>query len=115
MYRKTRMTGFGKEVKRRILLGTYALSSGYYDAYYLKAPESADAHPSGFSKGIRKGKHHSDADYANARVPNRRKDGRSPVDVSIRYFYDHLQSIGTSRDFGSVREDLCKPSCWECS
>jgi len=37
MYRKTRMTGFGKEVKRRILLGTYALSAGYYDAYYLKA------------------------------------------------------------------------------
>jgi aspartyl-tRNA(Asn)/glutamyl-tRNA(Gln) amidotransferase subunit A len=37
MYRKTRHTGFGKEVKRRILLGTYALSAGYYDAYYLKA------------------------------------------------------------------------------
>jgi len=37
MYRKTRMSGFGKEVKRRILLGTYALSAGYYDAYYLKA------------------------------------------------------------------------------
>ena len=31
------MSGFGKEVKRRILLGTYALSAGYYDAYYLKA------------------------------------------------------------------------------
>ncbi len=37
MYRKTRHYGFGKEVKRRIILGTYALSSGYYDAYYLKA------------------------------------------------------------------------------
>lgn len=37
MYRKTRHAGFGKEVKRRILLGTYALSAGYYDAYYLKA------------------------------------------------------------------------------
>ena len=37
MYRRTRMSGFGGEVKRRILLGTYALSSGYYDAYYLKA------------------------------------------------------------------------------
>jgi aspartyl-tRNA(Asn)/glutamyl-tRNA(Gln) amidotransferase subunit A len=37
MYRKTRMSGFGTEVKRRILLGTYALSAGYYDAYYLKA------------------------------------------------------------------------------
>ena len=37
MYRRTRAAGFGDEVKRRIMLGTYALSSGYYDAYYLKA------------------------------------------------------------------------------
>ncbi len=37
MYMKTRSLGFGPEVKRRIMLGTYALSSGYYDAYYLKA------------------------------------------------------------------------------
>ena len=36
-YLKTRGQGFGKEVKRRIMLGTYALSSGYYDAYYLRA------------------------------------------------------------------------------
>jgi aspartyl-tRNA(Asn)/glutamyl-tRNA(Gln) amidotransferase subunit A len=37
MYRKTRDGGFGAEVKRRIMLGTYALSAGYYDAYYLQA------------------------------------------------------------------------------
>jgi aspartyl-tRNA(Asn)/glutamyl-tRNA(Gln) amidotransferase subunit A len=37
LYRKSRSRGFGPEVKRRIMLGTYALSSGYYDAYYLKA------------------------------------------------------------------------------
>jgi aspartyl-tRNA(Asn)/glutamyl-tRNA(Gln) amidotransferase subunit A len=37
MYRESRDQGFGAEVKRRIMLGTYALSSGYYDAYYLKA------------------------------------------------------------------------------
>jgi aspartyl-tRNA(Asn)/glutamyl-tRNA(Gln) amidotransferase subunit A len=37
MYRRTRSEGFGAEVKRRIMLGTYALSHGYYDAYYLKA------------------------------------------------------------------------------
>jgi aspartyl-tRNA(Asn)/glutamyl-tRNA(Gln) amidotransferase subunit A len=39
MYRKTRDKGFGPEVKRRILLGTYALSAGYYDAYYRKAQQ----------------------------------------------------------------------------
>jgi aspartyl-tRNA(Asn)/glutamyl-tRNA(Gln) amidotransferase subunit A len=37
MYRRSRDQGFGPEVKRRIMLGTYALSAGYYDAYYLKA------------------------------------------------------------------------------
>lgn len=39
MYNKTRAEGFGTEVKRRIMLGTYALSSGYYDAYYKKAQQ----------------------------------------------------------------------------
>ncbi len=40
MYEKTRAAGFGPEVKRRILIGTYALSSGYYDAYYVKAQKA---------------------------------------------------------------------------
>jgi len=40
MYERTRAAGFGPEVKRRILIGTYALSSGYYDAYYLKAQKA---------------------------------------------------------------------------
>ena len=39
MYTKSRAEGFGDEVKRRIMLGTYALSSGYYDAYYKKAQQ----------------------------------------------------------------------------
>jgi aspartyl-tRNA(Asn)/glutamyl-tRNA(Gln) amidotransferase subunit A len=39
MYEKTRSLGFGPEVKRRIMLGTYVLSAGYYDAYYLKAQQ----------------------------------------------------------------------------
>jgi len=39
MYKKTRSAGFGSEVKRRIMIGTYALSSGYYDAYYKKASQ----------------------------------------------------------------------------
>jgi aspartyl-tRNA(Asn)/glutamyl-tRNA(Gln) amidotransferase subunit A len=37
MYQKTRAEGFGKEVRRRVMIGTYVLSAGYYDAYYLRA------------------------------------------------------------------------------
>lgn len=39
MYNETRQQGFGAEMKRRILMGTYALSAGYYDAYYKQAQQ----------------------------------------------------------------------------
>jgi aspartyl-tRNA(Asn)/glutamyl-tRNA(Gln) amidotransferase subunit A len=43
MYENTRAAGFGAEVKRRIMIGTYVLSAGYYDAYYLQCAEGAHA------------------------------------------------------------------------
>ena len=52
MYRRSRSEGFGAEVKRRIMLGTYALSAGYYDAYYKKALQGAAADPAGFRSGV---------------------------------------------------------------
>lgn len=54
MYKKTRSKGFGAEVKRRIMLGTYALSSGYYDAYYLKAQKVRTLIKSDFDKAFEK-------------------------------------------------------------
>lgn len=51
---KTRSEGFGDEVKRRILLGTYVLSAGYYDAYYKKAQDLRGAIVSAFSKAFEK-------------------------------------------------------------
>lgn len=54
MYRRTRAEGFGSEVKRRIMLGTYALSSGYYDAYYLKAQKVRTLIKEDFDKAFAK-------------------------------------------------------------
>jgi aspartyl-tRNA(Asn)/glutamyl-tRNA(Gln) amidotransferase subunit A len=52
MYRNTRGEGFGKEVTRRIILGTYVLSAGYYDAYYLKAQKVRSLIAADFSKAF---------------------------------------------------------------
>jgi aspartyl-tRNA(Asn)/glutamyl-tRNA(Gln) amidotransferase subunit A len=54
MYRLSRDGGFGMEVKRRIMLGTYALSSGYYDAYYLKAQKVRTLLTRDFDEAFRK-------------------------------------------------------------
>jgi aspartyl-tRNA(Asn)/glutamyl-tRNA(Gln) amidotransferase subunit A len=54
MYQKTRSEGFGSEVKRRIMLGTYALSTGYYDAYYLKAQKVRTLIKEDFNKAFSK-------------------------------------------------------------
>jgi aspartyl-tRNA(Asn)/glutamyl-tRNA(Gln) amidotransferase subunit A len=54
MYKKTRSEGFGAEVKRRIMLGTYALSSGYYDAYYKKASQVRGLIKQDFDKAFQK-------------------------------------------------------------
>lgn len=54
MYAKSRAEGFGPEVKRRILLGTYVLSSGYYDAYYLRAQKVRTLIRNDFEKAFKK-------------------------------------------------------------
>ena len=54
MYAKTRSEGFGLEVKRRIMIGTYALSAGYYDAYYLKAQKVRTLIKKDFEKAFAK-------------------------------------------------------------
>jgi len=54
MYKNTRKNGFGEEAKRRIILGTYVLSSGYYDAYYLKAQKVRTKIKEDFDKAFKK-------------------------------------------------------------
>ena len=56
MYEKTRAAGFGKEVKRRVLIGTYVLSAGYYDAYYLRAQKVRTLIKRDFEVRLRRGR-----------------------------------------------------------
>ncbi|MEO5343780.1 MAG: Asp-tRNA(Asn)/Glu-tRNA(Gln) amidotransferase subunit GatA [Gammaproteobacteria bacterium SHHR-1] len=53
LYKRSRQEGFGTEVKRRILIGTYALSAGYYDAYYLKAQQIRQLIANDFTEAFR--------------------------------------------------------------
>jgi len=57
MYEKTRAEGFGKEVRRRIMIGTYVLSAGYYDAYYLRAQKVRTLIKRDFERGFADGIH----------------------------------------------------------
>jgi aspartyl-tRNA(Asn)/glutamyl-tRNA(Gln) amidotransferase subunit A len=54
LYEKSRTEGFGREVKRRILLGTYVLSAGYYDAYYRKAQKARTVIRKDFEEAFKK-------------------------------------------------------------
>jgi aspartyl-tRNA(Asn)/glutamyl-tRNA(Gln) amidotransferase subunit A len=68
LYCRTRGAGFGAEVKRRIILGTYVLSSGYYDAYYLRAQKVRTLIRNDFLNGLQKGGRHHHPHHADGRV-----------------------------------------------
>ena len=99
MYKKTRSEGFGPEVKRRIMLGSFVLSSGYYDAYYLKALRTKALIKQAFDKAFEK----YDVILGPAAPTTAPKLGavfkRSDEDVSGRYLYDFRQSCRTSGNF----------------
>ena len=100
MYKKTRSAGFGAEVKRRIMLGTYALSSGYYDAYYKKASQVRALIKRDFDQaftGCDVDPHPDDADRG---LSDRREDRRSDADVPLRHLHDFGKP---GRDSGDLR------------
>ena len=76
-YETTRAAGFGAEVRRRVLIGTYVLSAGYYDAYYIKAQKVRTLIARDFDGGLREGRRAADADHAGPRVRHRRGERRS--------------------------------------
>ncbi len=104
MYRNTRGEGFGAECKRRIMLGTYVLSAGYYDAYYLKAQKVRTLIARDFSQAFERGGRHRDAGLPFPGVQAGREAGRSAGDVPLRHLHHHGRS---GRD--SVHERSLRP------
>ena len=103
-YLATRGQGFGAEVKRRIMLGTYALSAGYYDAYYLKAQKVRTLIKRDFDRLWEQG---FDAlvapTSADGRVPVRRADGGPGVDVPVRRLHAAREHGRSARCFDPLR------------
>ena len=102
MYCKTRAEGFGDEIKRRIMLGTYALSSGYYDAYYLKAAKIRTLITQDFKNAFEVLRRDTMSHCPYPCIQNRRKSGRSHSDVSNRCLY-HSGKYGRLAGYGNSR------------
>jgi hypothetical protein len=102
LYCKTRGAGFGAEVKRRIILGTYVLSSGYYDAYYLRAQKVRTLIRNDFLKAFEKWMP-SSRRPRRRRLQDRRKIGRPVANVFVRHFHDFLQPGGHLRREPALR------------
>ncbi len=106
MMSATRGQGFGPEVKRRIMLGTYALSAGYYDAYYGQAQKVRTLDHPRLRAGVRRLRRVGVADVADHGVPDRRARRRSARDVPVGRVHDPGQPRGRSRDQRAVRAGL---------
>jgi aspartyl-tRNA(Asn)/glutamyl-tRNA(Gln) amidotransferase subunit A len=94
MYEKTRAEGFGQEVKRRIMIGTYVLSAGYYDAYYLRAQKVRTLIKRDFELAFEAGVDAilTPATPSSAFRRGRRGSGqRSGEDVPQRHFHRHRE------------------------
>ena len=103
LYGRTREEGFGPEVKRRIILGTYVLSSGYYDAYYLRAQKVRELIRQDFANAFEKVDALISPTSPVAGIQIRRTRRRSVANVSRRYFHDRSQPGRDLRNQRAVR------------
>ncbi len=103
MYERTRHDGFGAEVKRRIMLGTYVLSAGYYDAYYGRAQRVARTRSSRTSRAPSSRSTSSSHRPPERRVRAWRQDGRSAADVPERLLHGADVARRDPGDLDSVR------------
>ena len=103
MYTQTRAKGFGAEVKRRIMLGTYALSSGYYDAYYGTAQKVRTKIAEDFTRRLADVRLHGLADEPRRRLRARREDRRPVGDVPQRLLHGADLARRHARDLDPQR------------
>lgn len=103
MYKKSRSEGFGPEVKRRIMLGSFVLSSGYYDAYYLKALRTKALIKKEFDRAFEKYDMIFKPGSTIDRTASRGIAFRSAADVSGRYLHRIRQPRRPSGHHRSVR------------
>ena len=105
MYRRSRDEGFGAEVKRRIMLGTYALSAGYYDAYYLKAQKVRTLLTRDFEEAFRKVDAIVTPTSPDGSVSPGREIERSAGHVSGGHLHGDRGPCGDSGNFNSMRRN----------
>ena len=105
MYCRTRDEGSAPEVKRRIMLGTYVLSAGYYDAFYLKAQQVRTLIRRDYEHAFAARRRRRDADQPDAAVPARREDRRPAADVSRRHLH------GQREPGRAARRSACRAGC----
>ena len=103
MYERTRGEGFGPEVKRRIMIGTYALSAGYYDAYYGRAQSVRTLVRRDFDARLRRRRPHRLADVADGRLQGRLAHRRSAVHVRVRHLHHPGEPRRPARDQHPLR------------
>lgn len=107
MYRKTRERGFGPEVKRRIMLGTYALSSGYYEAYYLRAQKVRALIARDFAEAFEK----SDAIITPTAPTPAFKLGEKTADPLAMYLADIYTVTGSLAGVPGISVPCGKTNC----
>ena len=114
LYNRTRARGFGAEVKRRIMLGTFVLSAGYYDAYYLKGQKVRTLIRRDFERAFESCDIIATPVAPTTAFELGEKIVGSAQDVSLRHLYDLGQSGGPARNLGALRirqRTACRLGC----